>query len=142
MEEGQILDPDIDAPIDRTAQKKRALILLTIIFALTGVAMLMPTQSGQHGLMTIGLMLALAPIMTWIYFDSIEREDPVGRGTHTMVFFIGWLTVPIYFLRTRGLVAGLRSIGKSIGLLLLLSVVFLIAGAILRILLGHPQSQY
>lgn len=115
---------DYDSLPDHTRQKRLAVILLTVVAALSpflSISLPMPLDGIVAGIP----INALA--MTWVYFDSLELGDPIDGGMRIGVMFLGMLMVPIYFYRSRGKKYGTIALMRMIGLVILL---FLLKAAV------------
>lgn len=62
-------------------------------------------------------------VLGWCYFDSLERNKPLGSGFRLLIVIFGVLSLFIYLIKSRGLYQGLRSIGTA---LLICAGIFLI----------------
>lgn len=73
----------------------------------------------------------------WCYYDSLERNKPLGAGFRILIALFGVLALFIYLIKSRGLCRGVFAIGVAVlvvaGVLLIGGISAAVVGAILGV---------
>ena len=68
------------------------------------------------------ILLTIPPVYWWYHIDKTQRQYRAGPLLNVAVVAVAVLALPYYFIRTRGWKRGLLSIGKGIGVFVVIGV--------------------
>jgi hypothetical protein len=111
---------------DYQKPKRRVIIAAFVFTGLTAPLLVLFTgRSMEDQLLTlISVAVYSVLLLVWCYYDSLERNKRLSGRWRVLIVLVGWLALPIYLIKSRGLRRG----SYGIGVALLLSVgLFLIA---------------
>ena len=121
------------ASLSSYQQTKRRVIIAAAIFCAVIAPFMVLVEEGTVKSRVLDLASIIGfgiLILSWCYYDSLERDKRLGAGFRVLVVILGVLALFIYLIKSRGLIQGVRSIGAAllvcIGMALIL---FLSAGA-------------
>lgn len=124
---------DAEAMPDHRKEKRRALLLMLAVMTLAGSVSTVVEAVGNIVMPLFGLLLLILA-MTWIYFDSVDRGDPVGTGMRVAILLVGVIAIPVYIFRSHGLTGGTVLALKCLLYLLLLLCIYTAINLILHLL--------
>lgn len=110
-------------------QRKRRILIAAAIFSVLIAPPLIlfddgTAQARLFDLITISGYGIL--VLGWCYYDSLERDEPLGTGFRVLIVLLGVLPLFIYLIKSRGFKRGLLSIVIALlicaGLLLIMVI--------------------
>ena len=121
------MNANVNSAADENKTTKRyALIALALLSLLGPVAEALTTGRvdadpfGKFAL--VELVLNIPLIYAWYYADKRERRFRTGSLQNVAVAALALIGLPVYFFRSRGLRRGAIASAKSLGVLLVLSL--------------------
>jgi len=119
--------------------KRRILIAAAIFSALTSPSFLFFHEGSAQARLFDLISIIGFGILTlgWCYYDSLERNSPLGSGFRVLIALFGILALFIYLIKSRGLRRGASSIGIALlviaGAILIGGISTAVVGAILGV---------
>ncbi len=118
--------------LNHRKQKRFVIILSFVAAALIGPLVLLPEErSGLSRLADLASLLVFSLlILSWCYFDSLERGKGISTSFRIAIIIFGLFTLCFYLVRSRGFARGLKAIGMFLLLLIALTLIMVVSGAI------------
>src|SRR3989338_1437493 len=135
----------ITANIERSSKewtvwKRRAVFGFVVLSVLLGFAVaFISTESPAYTAVQVVASLVLVFLyVLWCFADSLEGGYPVGRLLTWLILLAPYVGIPAYVIRCRGLAKGGTMLGKILGFVLLMVVLFRITKeAVVYLLSNH-----
>jgi hypothetical protein len=112
----------------------RSLAVFAFWFSMVVLALLpafIPALMHAIAFNVFSLIVAILTIGAWVHFDARVHNVAVGPALRICIVMLGFIAVPVYVFRTRGLNGGLLWLLKVLGLFML--SVLLIGGALVTL---------
>ena len=120
-------------------QKRRMLIAAAIFSVLIAPSMVIFREGSAPARLfdVISIVGYGVLVLGWCYYDSLERNKPLGNGFRVLIVLFGVLALFIYLIKSQGLKRGLLYIGVTLlvcaGMLLIMGISAWVAALIFGI---------
>jgi len=93
-------------------QKRNLLVLLLLTFFIEGVVLFFVENDARFGTVNYfgHLAVSLTLVVRWCYLDSLQNNYKISKKMTLLIVCLNLVGMPIYFIKSRGLKKGIKSI--------------------------------